>query len=70
MNIDEKLDYLISLEEANLQLNAYNTVAIRKVLDTLNDDCKTFSIDFLANVTSYFATTAVEGIQLNNNFNR
>lgn len=55
---DDKLNYLISLQEANLQIAAQNNVLLQNIINKLDDpknDIKALLIDLIENMAVYKA---------------
>jgi hypothetical protein len=55
---DDKLNYLISLQEANLQIAAQNNVLLQNIINKLDDpknDIKALLIDLIGNMAVYKA---------------
>ncbi|WP_459187317.1 hypothetical protein ACGE0T_14405 [Parabacteroides sp. APC149_11_2_Y6] len=56
---EEKIDYLIKLQEANLQISANNNVLLQRILAGMNEG-NAFNRGVVENVTAYYAIQAIE----------
>lgn len=59
---EEKIDYLIALQEANLQIAAQNNVLLQRILSGM-DQGNAFNRGVAENITAYYAILAIEKAQ-------
>ncbi len=57
--MNDRLEYLIQLQEANLQISANNNVLLQRILAGM-DEGNAFSRGVAENVTAYYAIQAIE----------
>ena len=57
--MNDRLEYLIQLQEANLQISANNNVLLQRILAGM-DEGYAFSRGVAENVTAYYAIQAIE----------
>lgn len=57
--MNDRLEYLIQLQEANLQISANNNVLLQRILAGM-DEGNAFSCGVAENVTAYYAIQAIE----------
>lgn len=57
--MNDRLEYLIQLQEANLQISANNNVLLQRILAGM-DEGNAFSRGVSENVTAYYAIQAIE----------
>lgn len=63
---EDRIDYLIKLQEANLQLSANNNVLLQRILANM-DEGNAFNRGVAENVTAYYAIQAIERAKGNPN---
>lgn len=59
---EEKIDYLIALQEANLQIAAQNNVLLQRLVSGM-DEGNAFNRGVAENITAYYAIQAIENAQ-------
>lgn len=57
--MNDRLEYLIQLQEANLQISANNSVLLQRILAGM-DEGNAFNRGVAENVTAYYAIQAIE----------
>lgn len=57
--MNDRLEYLIQLQEANLQISANNNVLLQRILASM-DEGYAFNRGVAENVTAYYAIQAIE----------
>lgn len=57
--MNDRLEYLIQLQEANLHISANNNVLLQRILAGM-DEGNAFSRGVAENVTAYYAIQAIE----------
>ncbi|MFR8358760.1 MAG: hypothetical protein ACLVEJ_26050 [Parabacteroides sp.] len=57
--MNDRLEYLIQLQEANLQISANNNVLLQRILAGM-DEGNAFNRGVAENVTAYYAIQAIE----------
>lgn len=57
--MDDRLEYLIELQKANLQISANNNVLLQRILAGM-DEGNAFNRGVAENVTAYYAIQAIE----------
>ena len=57
--MNDRLEYLIQLQEANLQIAANNNVLLQRILAGM-DEGNAFNRGVAENVTAYYAIQAIE----------
>ena len=57
--MNDRLEYLIQLQEANLQISANNNVLLQRILAGM-DEGNAFYRGVAENVTAYYAIQAIE----------
>ena len=57
--MNDRLEYLIQLQEANLQMSANNNVLLQRILAGM-DEGNAFNRGVAENVTAYYAIQAIE----------
>lgn len=63
---EDRIEYLIKLQEANLQISANNNVLLQRILAGM-DEGNAFNRGVAENVTAYYAIQAIERAKGNNN---
>lgn len=56
---ESKIDYLIALQEASLQISANNNVLLQRILSGM-DEGNAFNRGVAENITAYYAIQAIE----------
>lgn len=64
--MNDRLEYLIQLQEANLQISANNNVLLQRILAGM-DEGNAFNRGVAENVTAYYAIQAIERAKGNTN---